>query len=299
MGKTYILVSSQHKNWIIDFLAQDIALHHGFTVIYVPTRKSHIRSLLWKKLPKSDRVILMHQSLYTFLVGKKINLRTSIIDVFYTHDQEEEIIESKNYKIRKIFCMSRNQANQLSELFVSTQIDVAIGGPNESQFQWTDIQRDKKVILVSDFKPRKNPTLIKSVIEECTDWTFILHGRGWQEFIISNGLNKRANFQYFEFNFENSHNLYLKAPIFMSLSSLEGGPLPVIEALMSGCSVVATNTGFAQDLAEIFPNVYVIPTTSTVLQIIETLERARTAPRAEANSLKVISQSNFLGKFHD
>jgi glycosyltransferase involved in cell wall biosynthesis len=85
----------------------------------------------------------------------------------------------------------------------------------------------------------------------------------------------------------------------MSLSSLEGGPLPVIEALMSGCSVVATNTGFAQDLAEIFPNVYVIPTTSTVLQIIETLERARTAPRAEANSLKVISQSNFLGKFHD
>lgn len=299
MRKTYILVSSQHKNWIIDYLAQDIALHHGFKVIYVPTRKSHIRNFYWKKLPESDRVILMHQSLYTFLVEKKINLRTSMIDIFYTHDQEEQIIENRNYKIRKIFCMSRNQANQLSERFASTRIEVAIGGPNESQFEWTDIQRDRKVILVSDFKPRKNPTLIKAVIKESTDWTFILHGRGWQEFIVASGLNKCENFQYFEFNFENSHSHYLKAPIFMSLSSLEGGPLPVIEALMSGCSVVATNTGFAQDLAEIFSNVYVIPTTSTVPQIIETLERARMAPRADSKSLKVISQSNFLGKFHD
>lgn len=299
MGKTYILVASQHKNWIIDFLAQDIASRHGFRIIYIPTRKSHIRSMLWKKLPQSDRVILMHQSLYTFLVEKKVNLGSSIIDVFYTHDQEEEIIESKSHKIRKIFCMSKNQANQLSDTFASAQIEVVIGGPNESQFKWKDIQRDKRVILVSDFKPRKNPALIKAVIEESADWNFILHGRGWQEFIDSNGLNKRENFQYFEFDFKNSHSLYLKAPIFMSLSTLEGGPLPAIEALMSGCSVVATNTGFAQDLAEIFSNVFVIPTNCTVLQIVETLEKARRAPRADAMSLGVISQSNFLGKFHD
>lgn len=295
---TLILVSSQHRKWIIDFLAQDISKKLDYKIEYLPTRRLHRRRLFWKKLPTIDRILLMHQSLYPFIVANEFRIGNANLEVFYTHEGDEVFDTDKKYPIRKIYCMSSGQSAKIKIKFPNIPVVTTIGGPNEDYFPWMDIPRNREVLLVSDYKPRKNPELIKEAVEGISDWNFTLHGRGWDRFIFESGLNKCSNFEYSKFDFQHGSDFYHKSPVFLSLSILEGGPLPAIEALMSGCAVVATDTGFARDLAERFPNVFVIPVKSSVREIREGIEMARFAPKATLEQLESISQDHFIEKFH-
>ena len=295
--KTVLLVSSQHRNWILDFLARDICLKFGFKIHYLPTRKIHTRKLNWKKLPIADRYILMHQSLYEFILRKKLKTGTAQIEIFFTHESEIDFHVKEQLPIKKIYCMSQEQKNKLIETYPHMNIVIAIGGPDDKDFPFSPKPTIKKTILVSDFKRRKNPLLVEKVIKEIPDWSFILHGKEWGKFIEGCGLSKNGNFEYFEFDFRNSANLYNKAPVFLSLSRVEGGPLPAIEALLTGCSVVLTDTGFARDLAAIFPNVFIISTDPSILEVKNAIEEAFIAPPATPDQLRVISQESFFEHF--
>jgi len=80
------------------------------------------------------------------------------------------------------------------------------------------------------------------------DFHFIALGRGWEDFIANNNLDSEPNFEYYQFNKDSRNKYFSRAGIFLSLSNLEGGPVPLIEAISMGCIPVATRTGFAEDL---------------------------------------------------
>jgi glycosyltransferase involved in cell wall biosynthesis len=80
------------------------------------------------------------------------------------------------------------------------------------------------------------------------DFHFIALGRGWESFIAENQLDSVHNFEYHQFNKVSRNKYFSRAGIFLSLSNLEGGPVPLIEAISMGCIPVATRTGFAEDL---------------------------------------------------
>ena len=65
-----------------------------------------------------------------------------------------------------------------------------------------------------------------------------------------------------------------RASVFLSLSNLEGGPVPLIEAMALGVAPVATNTGFARDVILRNDAGIIIPINESVLKIKEAITSA-------------------------
>ena len=63
------------------------------------------------------------------------------------------------------------------------------------------------------------------------------------------------NFTYHEDRpYEEYPSLYREMDVFVSPSFLEGGPVPLLEAMLSNIVPVASNTGFCPDLIEVGKN---------------------------------------------
>ena len=76
--------------------------------------------------------------------------------------------------------------------------------------------------------------------------------------------------------------------VFVSASYLEGGPIPLIEAMMSNIVPVASDTGFTADVIRHGENGFIFPVDTSVSQICEWIERAfilKTNVRFTAESL--------------
>jgi glycosyltransferase involved in cell wall biosynthesis len=61
-------------------------------------------------------------------------------------------------------------------------------------------------------------------------------------------LQRLPNFAYNEGGYEDYPAFYNQLDVFVSLSELEGGPIPILESMMSNVVPVATRTGFAPDV---------------------------------------------------
>ena len=75
------------------------------------------------------------------------------------------------------------------------------------------------------------------------------------------------NFAYAEFEFESYPARLAQHKVFCTLSDLEGGPVPLLESLVAGLSVVATDTGTARDLTPASCRKFILPINPTVEMI--------------------------------
>jgi glycosyltransferase involved in cell wall biosynthesis len=101
------------------------------------------------------------------------------------------------------------------------------------------------VLISGDCKERKNPALILSVVKQNPSLNFVIHGRGWENMVRN---FSGSNLTYIKFDSRSHPILMRNASTYLSLSSLEGGPYPTLEALASGTPVVATNTGWNSEV---------------------------------------------------
>jgi glycosyltransferase involved in cell wall biosynthesis len=135
-------------------------------------------------------------------------------------------------------------------------------------------RKDNLVVLASRYGPRKGLEILPEIVAARPDLDFIALGRGWEEFISSTSLAISSNFSYVMFNKENRNRIFSEATIFISLSNLEGGPVPLIEALDMGVIPIATRTGFAPDLIQEGENGYLLPLVPKVSEVLDTLQEA-------------------------
>jgi len=135
----------------------------------------------------------------------------------------------------------------------------------------TEIRREKTIILASRFGPRKGLSILPELVSEMPDWNFVGLGRGWANFIDSSSLRGAKNFHHQNFDKGSRNEYFSSATFFLSLSNLEGGPVPLLEAIKLGCKPIATDTGFARDVIEDGVNGYIIPINPTVSQVKEAI----------------------------
>lgn len=134
------------------------------------------------------------------------------------------------------------------------------------------------VVLASRYGPRKGLDILPEIVKRRADLNFVALGRGWEEFIANSSLASATNFSYIKFNKINRNFIFSKATYFMSLSNLEGGPVPLIEALDMGVIPITTSTGFAPDVLKEGINGFMIginPSVDEVLFVLEKAERAK------------------------
>ena len=89
-----------------------------------------------------------------------------------------------------------------------------------------------------------------------------------------NNLISCQNLKYIEANYADYPLLYNEMSVFVSVSELEGGPIPLIEAMMSNVVPVASNTGFISDVIINGYNGFIFEHNSDPLYIINLIEEA-------------------------
>lgn len=295
-----VLVQSKHRNWILDHIAKDLSNLEKCDVVYVPSRKLHIRKIRgWLYIPRTTKMIIFHQDLFVSLYKqKKIKENTDVI-VFYTHSLYDDEDMHFLAKASKIIVMSNQASKKLIERYKvpREKIQILLGGVDSKYLFATPGGQEKTAIFVCDYKERKRPDLILRTVTENADWKFILHGRNWRETEELAKLQKLKNFLFCDYTFSNSSKLYGQSKTFISLSDLEGGPLPAIEALICGKDLILTNTGFAQDLKLLSDAIQILDVNPTSEDVTGALERSLklTSNKISAQEYKkIFDYENFL-----
>jgi glycosyltransferase involved in cell wall biosynthesis len=85
--------------------------------------------------------------------------------------------------------------------------------------------------------------------------------------------------------------------IFVSTAKLEGGPIPLVEAMMCNVVPVASKTGFAPDLIIHGENGFMFDINSSVETICELIEQAYKVKTDVRKTVEKLSWENFSLEF--
>lgn len=242
------------RGWIIDGIAKEAAesIKLSNSRVYLPTRTIHRMNpkISWEyyRLINSQDILFMHFRSF-FQCYSRVS--ASNIRVFITHVDSKSSFDSMQVntlnKARRLIFQNQSVRDYVVSMGVNPEIClISHGAVSDKIFFPSQTPPSTNYILISgEYKPRKNPELIRNVILANQDLPFILHGDGWDSYF--DGAIPR-NLVLLPFNKLRQPKLMREARLLLSLSLNEGGPFPVLEALASGTPVVCTNTGFAPEL---------------------------------------------------
>jgi glycosyltransferase involved in cell wall biosynthesis len=108
----------------------------------------------------------------------------------------------------------------------------------------------EKIVWVGTYSPRKNPESFLQFVSENLDLNFRIIGKNWPKDSISK-INSK-NLEYLEISGPLSASDFDNCDIYLCTSSVEGGPMPLLESIASGLNPLTPDVGFAQDLFEYF-----------------------------------------------
>lgn len=303
-NRTYIVISSGHKNWVIGFLAEFIVKNlSNSRIIYFLQSKRHLKSYFRSiYFPRFKNIIFMHQSLAieAFKKNKLCNSNVNII-VRYTH----ESVDLKPYinrlnTVRAITTENSTSKLYLESLGINSNIIKILPNPVDTKLFYPDkTNKLRDIIFVSNFYPRKNPNLIFDVIQMNPLYSFTILGKNWEMWTQFQNLIKLKNLDYLPFQYKSYPKILRLHKVFCSLSFIEGGPVPLLEALSCGLKVVTTDTGHARDVIQSPLPYNIIPVDSDAKKASFFLEMALNDNSKSYFDLNAFSYETFIIKLKD
>jgi glycosyltransferase involved in cell wall biosynthesis len=252
-------IANWHTKWIIGGIFREAAEAYSLKPVWriYPTSKKDfldLKVILSRVHSGIGQLnVYAHQDTY-FSVFETIpeQIRHNRNRVYFTHFNQGQILTQEQISAleycEKILVQNEAMQNYLISKGVSTDKIVRIpGAVNREIFKPVNrIPEDRYVLFSGDFKYRKNPDLIAKVITHMPDIDFVIHGKNWDSF-PPELLRASANLTRLDFDLGRQASLIRQASLYVSLSLVEGGPYPILEALASGTPVVATDTGFCAE----------------------------------------------------
>lgn len=271
-----------NRNWILGNWLREVTLRsHGsfqlWWVISVFAQKKWVERLLFFPLPRRDSYFFSYITIFERYIKKNPNKYGSKSLVLFTHAESEigtvqRQVEILNKAFAVYFFCSQDADRLVMHGLEIEKVRLAFCAVDDDCIKNPRfIRREKTVVLASKFGWRKGLSVLPEVVALMPEWNFIALGRGWEGFIQETGLDLQSNFSYFEFNKSTRNKHFCEARIFLSLSSLEGGPVPLIEAVTAGAIPVATKTGFAPDLIQDKIDGVLIDINPSVQQVVDAL----------------------------
>ncbi|MDB9717184.1 glycosyltransferase, partial [Methylophilaceae bacterium] len=270
---TFVVLNEQ-KKWILGAIAREILKHISI--------KSQTYNRL-RNLPDTKYFFFMHYAnmVYAYRVNPHLFYRQ--VFVWYTHPNdnfdfsEKELIYLLN-KTSQIFCT----CEQFKKLLIAKgvaekKISVYIGGADPNLFK-PHKRGQGKVGFCTAFYERKSPDTIMKIVELMPYYNFILIGKNWKNYSKFESLINLKNFEYVEYNYDQYPRLYSSIDVFVSTSKLEGGPIPLIESMMSNVVPVASKTGFAPDIIRNNVNGYLFDIDCEAEDICKLIDKAMHFP---------------------
>ncbi len=218
-------------------------------------------------------------------------LRSAVSIVFFTHPHDDprtaQDVAKSMRSCTKVIAMSSPMARHLIENGVPIEkVTVVIGGADPAEFR-PHVRGNGAVGFHSKLQERKAPETVLEIVRAMPHRRFRLTGRKWREAAVFDELAALPNFEYAE-DERATRTFYDTIDVFVSPSRLEGGPIPLIEAMMSNVVPVATRTGVAPDVIEHGVNGFLCDVGASASEFAERIDAAyalETDVRATAEHL--------------
>lgn len=211
----------------------------------------------FKSIPKAQGYFFLHQKYFAKALRYNPFLRKAKVFVMFTHPEWNKYYSKKQAKYTlgfasKIICLNKKMADDLVEIGIAREkLEVFHLASNPEFFSARTVSKTNTVGFCCYYYERKNPELVFKLIKQMPDVNFILVGQNWENYPKYDELMSFPNFKYYnKVEYEDYPGLYQKMDVFVSPSYLEGGPVPLLEAMLSNVVPVASDTGFCPDLIE-------------------------------------------------
>lgn len=274
-----------NRNWILGNWLKEARTRSksDFDIFWVPfiyAGKRSAERFIRFYIPKRDSYFFSYITIFeSYFERNPARFRNKSI-VLYPHNESEmgdlnHQAKVLNEAYKTYFFCSADAKQLIAHGLRADKAEIAYCAvDNDCVQDFREKKAKKTVILASRFGPRKGLDALPDVIRAMKDFHFIALGRGWEAFITENQLGSTPNFEYHQFNKESRNKFFSRAGIFLSLSNLEGGPVPLIEAISMGCIPVATRTGFAEDLIVDKESGLLLPLNPQTTEIVNALRGA-------------------------
>jgi glycosyltransferase involved in cell wall biosynthesis len=219
------------------------------------------------------------------------------IYVWYTHPQE---VAPKN---ELLFALSQaNKVISTCSAFVNMlaregverkKLTYVLGAADPKFFRHHTRSPDGLIGFCTAFYERKNPQLILEVVKKLPGRNFILLGRNWEQYPRFSELIESPNFSYVNVPYSEYPRYYDTLSVFVSTSILEGGPIPLIEAMMCNIVPVASKTGFAPDIIEHGRNGFLFDIGSPAELVCDFIEKSFALETDVRTTVEHLSWTNF------
>ncbi|WP_288239807.1 glycosyltransferase [uncultured Prochlorococcus sp.] len=274
------ITTIQTKNWILDGIAKEIgsrSVKLNWSIFYYDKNN-------FKDLPKAKFIFFMHQSILDhFLEKKLIKFDQYKIMCWYTHPNPaheaphiiSRYIENFNNINKVIFACDRYKKLWINRGLNQSKAISITGGADEKIFSFHDRSKSEYIGLCSSYYERKNPMLFYEIVKKMEDYKFILLGKNWENFALFDDLLLNGNVDYIQAKYNEYPKFYNKMNVFLSLANLEGGPIPLIEAMMSNCFPVASDVGLCSDVIDHGKNGFLFdPFNYKVEEVVSLIKKA-------------------------
>ena len=219
--------------------------------------------------------------------------------IYYTHFESDNKIRFKDlilyfkYSHGLIF-MNSTDLNFLSKYIEDKyKFFLNIGAVDTKLFQPINRLNNKFIGFSSNFYDRKNPDLIFEIIKSNPNREFKIIGSGWDKYEKFHELQSLKNLKIIKTNYINYPSEYQTLRIFISVSKLEGGPLPTLEAMSCNVFPIVTNTGFNNEVIDHGKNGFLINIDAKVSEISELINLAWDFDKDVSKSVNRYGWDNF------
>jgi glycosyltransferase involved in cell wall biosynthesis len=262
------------QGWILAALCQEIATRlRGRTTQLVASGGP---------LPAASCYFFSHYMYFAkALADSARTLKHGKVIVFATHLEPDKHGLTTRQLVRllrrcdEVICMNTALRQELLRAGADAdKLHVVLGAADARVYRPHDREADGYVGFCSAYYARKSPDLVVAIARHLPHRKFVLLGRGWQQFDGYAALLALPNFEYVETDYKDYAPWYARMTVFVSVSRLEGGPIPLIEAMMCNAVPVASRTGFAPDLVRHGHNGYLFDADASVEDICRLIENA-------------------------
>jgi glycosyltransferase involved in cell wall biosynthesis len=279
------VVPSENKGWILDGIAKDIKKHSSLQIVL------HYGV---SKIPSADIVVFMHWAIVVPSLIRNISLMRHFLVLHFTHHDPNDITGDELVSILSnvdmTMAMNSNDVAYLKRLGHQSPVSFAIGAADPTMFFSDSAKRPQQILISGQFLERKNPKKLIQTIRANPDLNFFWLGPKWSDSEYAIELDWLTNVITADLPYTEYPRIYADCGVYLSLSTIEGGPIPLLETMMSNMIPVVSNTGFAPDLIDHGKNGFLIDFDASVQEVSVAL---RSALACQANVSNTVLKYNW------
>jgi glycosyltransferase involved in cell wall biosynthesis len=265
-----------------------------------------------KNIPPAKAYYFSHHAVYLSGILRNFHVLQGKTIVQYTHYSKPDWLSDSDVafafnKANKILTMNEKTRHDLIKTGVfakkvETQfigVDENIFYPQQKEVNKPTIGFNLRFAAREGYFGRKNYDKLVDIIKRVDFCDVVLLGRDWTDFDRFKEIQDLPYFKLVEASYREYPKYYRNMDVFVSVSRLEGGPIPLLEAMFCNVFPVVSRTGFATDLINNGENGLLFDVDASVDEIIEYIKIGLKQKKSVSESVEHLTWKRFASQIEE